>query len=351
MLEKKYQRLPRAGDFEQENGLKVIYLSPKPIPTGVLAVSARELHQSANHTFLDFSAGRGNFEFMARIGIGSIMLIVTSLLLFSAFASWIRRNSEPFFSAWANFFFNPVIWLIILSIAALYLYYFIKIANDISSQPPLRFNRERREVVYIAKKGQKPQYVHWEDVITCISTGRQVTQYAATPEHKLMIGLRNNSNGDILWSIIPCGSFNAALSEWETVRAYMEKGLTALPRNYTDDLEEGSVDFFHLCRENYRENHSLVRYIWGFLTIQLFSGWTLPCYISAWINNRPKASFPTEVIEWSKSISAIDHVKPSEELVKESEKALQFFASGNTLLDYFRIKSSDTNTTSDTETQ
>ncbi|MDD1138872.1 hypothetical protein M5G22_15055 [Pseudomonas sp. TNT2022 ID233] len=341
MPNKKYQRLPHAGDFEKENGMEIVYLSPKPIPTGLPAISSRQLHRNANATFMDYSTGQGNFEFMARIGIGSIMLIVTTLLLFSAFASWIRRHSEPFLSAWASFFFNPVIWLIILSIAALYLYYFTKLANEISSIPPLRFNRERREVVYVAKKGKKPSYIPWESVIACVSTGKLITQYAVTPEHKLMIGLRDSSNGEILWNVIPCGSSSLAISEWETIRAYMEHGITALPINHNNELEEGTVEFFHLCRQNYREEHSLIGYIWGFLTIQFFSGWTLPCYISGWINNRPKAIFQRDVLEWSKPIPAANHIKPSTELIAESKEIHEYFARGQTIFDYFSAKSSE----------
>lgn len=348
MPNNKYERSPQTGDFEKENGLEILYLSPKPIPTGMPAISSRQLHRNANSTFLDFSTGQGNFEFMARIGIGSIMLIITSLFFFSAFASWIRRYSEPFLSAWASFFFNPVIWFIILSIAALYLYYFIKLANEFSSNPPLRFNRERREVVYVAKKRDKPKYICWESVIVCISSGKLITQYSVTPEHKLMIGLRETTSGEVLWSVIPCGSLSLAISEWEAIRAYMENGIDSLPTNYSDELEEGTVEFFKLCRESYREEHSLVRYIWGFITIQLFSGWTLPCYISEWINNRPKVLFPKEVLEWSKPLPLADHAKPSKELVAETEEIRKHFARGKTLLDYFSVKLSDVDTKSQT---
>lgn len=79
MPNNKYERSPQTGDFEKENGLEILYLSPKPIPTGMPAISSRQLHRNANSTFLDFSTGQGNFEFMARIGIGSIMLIIASL--------------------------------------------------------------------------------------------------------------------------------------------------------------------------------------------------------------------------------------------------------------------------------
>lgn len=43
MLKSKYERLPRAGDYEKENGLEIIYLSPKPIPTGMPALKGTDL--------------------------------------------------------------------------------------------------------------------------------------------------------------------------------------------------------------------------------------------------------------------------------------------------------------------
>lgn len=103
----KYDRLPHAGEFEKESGTEILYLSPKPIPTGMPAFSARQLHRNANNVFLDFAVGQGSFEFMVRIGIGSIMLIITLLFFFSGFASYIRRNAEPFLSGWLSFFFQP----------------------------------------------------------------------------------------------------------------------------------------------------------------------------------------------------------------------------------------------------
>ena len=73
MTDSKYERLPHAGDFERENGTEIVYLSPLPIPTGMPAYSSRNLHREANEVYLDFAIGQGNFEFMARCGIASVM--------------------------------------------------------------------------------------------------------------------------------------------------------------------------------------------------------------------------------------------------------------------------------------
>ncbi|WP_256573949.1 hypothetical protein [Pseudomonas sp. ok266] len=44
MPDKKSYRLPQAGDTENKFGTEFIYLSPMPVPTGVQAFSARNLH-------------------------------------------------------------------------------------------------------------------------------------------------------------------------------------------------------------------------------------------------------------------------------------------------------------------
>lgn len=81
MPDKKSYRLPQAGDTENKFGTEFIYLSPVPFPTGVQAFSARNLHQEANETYLDFSVGRGNFEFMARVVLASSCFLLFSYFL------------------------------------------------------------------------------------------------------------------------------------------------------------------------------------------------------------------------------------------------------------------------------
>lgn len=76
-----------------------------------------------------------------------------------------------------------------------------------------------------------------------------------------MIGLRDTLTGDALWTAISTGSLNLAISEWEAIRAYMEEGPSVFPPQQTDELEEGSVAFFYLCRRTYRKEHPYLRYL------------------------------------------------------------------------------------------
>ncbi|WP_256672259.1 DUF6708 domain-containing protein [Pseudomonas sp. ANT_J12] len=342
-MKNRYDRLPQAGDIDRESGTETLYLSPKPVPTGVQPFSARQLHRYADEVVLDFAVSRGSFEFMTRAGIGAVMFLLIFLFFTTGFGSWIRRDIEPFWSSWLDFFTSIAVWGFVGALATLYLCVFFFAIRRVSNQPPVRFNRQRREVVFVPKKGMTPRYVPWEEVITSVSISKLITQYAVIPEFKLMIGLRETKNGDVLWISVPSGNLNQAIAEWEAIRVYMEDGPQALPEGQSDEFEAGSVAYFHMCRKGYRSHHSLLRYVFGFLIVQFFSGWTIPCYLAAWINNRPKAGFPREVLEWSLPRPIKEHAVPGEELIKESAEIRKAFLEGKNLLDYFKIKLGESN--------
>lgn len=341
MAENKYDRLPQAGDFERESGTEVFYLSPKPLPTGMPAFSSRQLHREANEAFLDFAVGRGTFEFASRGSIGSVMSMVIFFFLVGfglGIADYVQRGAPIFEIIVTLLLPNWYVWGFIGFLVMLYGSIFFYFVRQISIRPPIRFNRQRREVAFVFKKGEAPRFTPWEEVIACVSVGQTVTQYAVTPSFALMIGLRDTNSSDVLWVTVPTATLSLAVSEWEAIRAYMEEGTSALPEPQPEEYEEGTVAYFNLCREAYRQEYSYLRYVFGFLVIQFFSGWHLPCYISAWVNRRPKASFPREVLDWSKPLPAEQWAVPSEDLKKQSADIRKAFAKGQNLLDYFKVQ-------------
>jgi hypothetical protein len=121
MSASKYQRLPHAGDTEKTLTEEVVYLAPKPIPTGMAAFSSRELYRTANETYADFVMGRGSFEFMIRWAIGSVVFMKLFFFLGNGVAAWIRRAKEPFWLSWAYNETNPYLWGFLGFLALLYL--------------------------------------------------------------------------------------------------------------------------------------------------------------------------------------------------------------------------------------
>ena len=350
MNDLKYNRLPHAGDFEIESGTEAFYFSPRPLPTGVAAFSGQRMHREVNDVFLDFAHGVSGLEFAVRASVGSIVFMAIFFALLNLFAAGTSfYYGWPF---WSNFFENmqnPILWgftAVHILIAGIPLY---KSIHQITSVPPVRFNRQRREVAYVRKKGEPALIVPWEEVIACVTAGTVINQYAVMSNYSLMIGLRDSRSGDVVWLTLNVGHLSLAVSEWEALRVYMEEGPLALPTPLLidEEFQEGTVAYFHMCRGVYREMHSWPVYAFGFLTIQFCSGWTLPCRFSEWVYTRPKAAFPDAIREWSKPLPAEQHAKPSAELLQQSAELRQALSKGQSLFDYYKVKFSEPESSDD----
>jgi len=346
MRDEKYDRLPHAGDFEKNKGTEALYLAPNPLPTGVVPFSGQRMHREINDVFLDFGPGGGGLEFAIRLSVGSVMNMVIFFLLLGlglGVHAYIEYGS-PFYEILVNLILpSYFIWgflaFMILTAGIPLTKSILKVINE----PPVRFNRQRREVAYVPKKGEPPLIVPWEEVIACVTVGSVVTEYAVMPSASLMIGLRDSSSGAVAWLTIPTGHLSLAVSEWEALRVYMEEGPEAVPVTLLTDEEfqEGTVAYFHMCREVYREMHSWPVYAFGFLTIQFCSGWTLPCRLAQWVSNQPKAAFPDSIVEWSKPIPPEQHAQPSLELLQQSAEVREAFSQGLNLFEFYNIKFTD----------
>ncbi|WP_240996202.1 hypothetical protein [Pseudomonas viridiflava] len=342
MPENKYDRLPQAGDTENESGTEVFYLAPRPVPTGVAAFSSRSLHQDAHDVYLDFGLGCAAVEFAVRCSIGSVL----SVALFFALTSIglgindYVKFGRPVFDIFLTLFLtHPFVWIFIGGLSLMYLYFFVKAVYPHSTIPPTRFNRQRREVAYVAKRGEPPRFIPWEDVIACVSSSMVATEYGTQQKFALMIGLRDASDGQVVWLTVPSYTLGMAVGEWEAIRAYMEEGPSALPLPMMgENMEEGTVEFFHMCRKGYRYDHWYIRYLFGFLLIQFCSGWTLPCRIAAWVERLPKKAFPKAVLDWSKPLPPEQWQHPSDELIEQSEAVRKTLRKGLTVFDHFSMQ-------------
>ena len=146
----KYERLPHAGDFESKSGTEAFYLSPKPLPTGAAPFTGLQMHREVNDVYLDFAQGVRGLEFAVRASLGSIIFmaiffaVVNVIIACSAFS-----YGRPFWSTLFEYIQNPLMWgflIILMIMAGVPLYRSI---HHITSTPPIRFNRQRREVVYV----------------------------------------------------------------------------------------------------------------------------------------------------------------------------------------------------------
>ncbi len=331
--------LPQAGDLEHRASTEVFYLSPRPVPTGVAALSSQAPNRESNHVHLDFVMGSSAIEFSVRCATGSLITIIVFFLVIGIGTGIAEQlvYGEGFIETAVSFIFpNWFLWALIASLATFNGGLFLRTIHRLIDYPPIRFNRQRREVAYVAKRGQPPRFVPWEEVIACVSSGKVVTQYGSHNSFSLMIGLRDSASGDVVWITVPTASLMLAVSEWEAIRSYMEEGLSALPPPMSEAYEEGTVAYFKLCRQAYRENHWYVTYLFGFVLIQFCSGWTLPCHIAAWVERLPKTSFPKSVLDWSKPLPPEQWQKPSAELIEQSKAVRKSLRQGKSLFEHFQ---------------
>ncbi|WP_439886664.1 DUF6708 domain-containing protein [Pseudomonas sp. MBLB4123] len=348
MPESQYERLPQAGDIDRQTGLEILYLAPRPLPTGQAPLSAQQMHREVNDSYLDFAQGGGRIEFGVRVILGTFTLLVLFWLFTTGLMAWSdwKYWGKPFFLTWSSFFFGSWAGVILFGIFfAIYGGVFVYAVHQEVQHPPIRFNRQRREVCYIPAKG-KPAYIPWEELIACASVEQTITQFAVNTHFALRLGFRDTLAGQMYWLNVPSASLMFAVSEWEALRVYMEQGPSALPAPPPPEYEEGSLAYFRVACEVYREQFGFIRYR-GWWLLQVLTGWTLPCHVGEWFSRLPKAGFPKEVREWSKSLPPEQWAKPSTELLAQSADIQAAYARGQDFMQYFNATFSDAATNPD----
>ncbi|MEE1948330.1 hypothetical protein V0R48_05040 [Pseudomonas alcaligenes] len=336
MLDSPYEQQPQAGDIERQPGLETLYLAPRPVPTGQAAISAQQMHREINSTYLDFAQGTGRIEFGVRVTMGTLIAGLVFFFTCTVFLGWVDyvdRGSSIWDFVLKFFFMNRYMWLFMLFFATVFGGIFTYAVYQETRHPPIRFNRQRREVCYIPAKG-KPAFIPWEELIACVSAEQTITQYAANSHFALRLGFRDTQEGQMYWLTVPSPSLMFAISEWEALRVFMEQGLDALPPPPPAEYEEGSLAYFLAASEIYREELGFIRYRSWWL-LQCFTGWTIPCHVAEWFSHLPKAGFPKAVREWSQPLPAEQWAKPSAELLKQSAELQAAYARGLDFMQYF----------------
>lgn len=333
MAEDEYKRLPRAGDSEHQLGFETLYLAPKPLPAGQVPFSAQQMHREVNECYLDFAAGGGTREFAVRVTIGTLLLLSLVLVFSALLGAWLQVGVSSRFWSYAGQYL--VYSLLLLSFFfAMFGSIIVYAAYKETRTPPIRFNRQRREVCYVPAKG-KPVFILWEEVIACVAVEQVITQYSATQQFRLRLGFHDTTNEQMHWVTHAHASLMLAVSEWEALRVYMEQGPTALLPAPQREHEEGTLEYFYFTRDTYKECHGFIS-SGGWWLLQLFTGWTIPCHIAEWFEHLPKAGFPKAVREWSKTLPTEQWAKPSDELLSQSAAIEAAFATGLSFPEYFK---------------
>jgi hypothetical protein len=160
---------------------ELLRLAPRPTPTFVAPYSARRLRQSANEVFMDFAISFSvSAEFALRCSIGSVMSVMIFFFLVGlglGIAGYVSYGDSPFKIILTLVLPNGFVWGVVTLLALMYGYFFSKAIYQQLITPPIRFNRQRREVAYVAKRGEMPRIVSWEKIIACVSNEPMQTEY------------------------------------------------------------------------------------------------------------------------------------------------------------------------------
>jgi len=200
---------PEAGS--SRNGLfsRDDYLAPPHIPTGQPPKDVLNTIWRKNEVFLDI----GSYS------IGSFVMIIWPLLLLFIWMGWYTTLDLFYWFGFMCFCGIPI--LILLH----------SLTQPVP--PPVRFNRQRREVCVPQKDGGY-WIVPWEQVTAAATAVSSIGQHGKTTQGMLVIGFTNPDpnarEADRHFTQgFSCGGGTTAMCLWECMRSYMEIGPEAVP--------------------------------------------------------------------------------------------------------------------------
>ncbi|MAB99299.1 MAG: hypothetical protein CMK71_14765 [Pseudomonadaceae bacterium] len=209
----------QAGDIKQGFLWKQEHLAPLPIPTGQPARDLMNIIWRKNQVFLDI----GSFA----MGAGWLTLHCLTFM-FIAISIWIALEGDIWLSLGILAIFGGglmgTLW-----------YLFIKQWRK-PLVPPIRFNRQRREVC-ITKSDGSYWFVPWEKVHAIAPSVTSLNTGGATRHGSLLLwfplkGLEHKAyapdvKGWIL--MVNPGGGISSMAQWECIRSYMEISPDVVP--------------------------------------------------------------------------------------------------------------------------
>jgi hypothetical protein len=293
----------RKGLLSQEH-----YLAPPAIPTRQTPKDVLNTIWHKNEVFLDI----GSYS------IGSFVMVLWPVLLIFLWLTQAMGFDGLDAAYWYGF-------MCFCGFPILILIYML-------SRPvplPVRFNRQRREVCVPFKDGRY-WIVPWEQVTAQAVAMDSVGQHGKTTQGLLVVGFRNpdpdapEKERDFSLGF-NCGGGETAMSLWECMRSYMEKGPDAIPdsrlgRKPYAETQIGSIVASLFKRDILDVLHGL------FFVIFLGTYWAEK--LQNWKLAPPPDLSDPAIVEWSKPLPPEHWAKRSPELEeaiakREAELAMQ----------------------------
>lgn len=333
-----------AGDRKKIHGGHIVFVSPKPLPTGAVRYYYGDNVSFVNNCFLEFGGiNSSEFAWQAMLALPVWFVVFLSVVLpalVSGLASIIggfEFGHDTFLSLIRITIPIAIVVSVIFSI-----YSYSLISKGISRKAksiPVRFNRQRREVCFVPEVGAEPIFTPWEDLVAWVMDAQGITEYGV---HKvsgygfIFVDPKTGKDYSLEYESM---STLLALGSWEAVRSYMEYGLASdisaseTTQNHDDGFRRGvqDVDFFYRRKQAVlkRYNNGEIGLFWliGWYLYRLASFWTLPNKMVEWelseIERLKVDNIPRSMKDWSKSIPKEKWATPSDGLVYQSDRVIE----------------------------
>jgi hypothetical protein len=292
-----------AGETRQGLLWKQEHLAPLPIPTGQPAKDLLNLIWRKNDVYLDI----GSFAMAAG-------WLVLSTLSFIGFVVGLRAIA-----------YMPPPGDLIMVVPAVgflaFMWWLYSRTWRKPLKPPLRFNRQRREVCVTRPDGSF-WFVPWERVHAVTPSATQLGPYGAGTSGALIIWLplegqerepyHPDKEGWVMMT--NPGGGTSAMAQWECIRSFMEVGPQAVPEPGQVGMKKLKEMFWQEIEESrQRLGTLLLAIIWEFFLLLVFNPLTYHWLASKKLAHLPDLTAP-EAVEWSKPLPPEKWAKRTPEL-------------------------------------
>ena len=301
--------------METRQGLlwKQQHLAPPAVPTGQPARDLLNLIWRKNEVYLDI----GSFAMTAGWMTLHAMTFVFLMISFCIFLSTYGENLGE--TEWMVHLVGPIPGLMIMG--PLW-YLFIRDWKK-PLRPPLRFNRQRREVCVTEADGTS-WFVPWECVHAIAPSVTNLGTYGAIQNGALIIWLplkgeehepyHENKEGYVFMT--NPGPGTSAMAQWECIRSFMEVGPGSVPEPCPYPKKLSFAEIIEGYKDMAKEDGWAKTILWnGLVATIVFNAYTYLHFARKKLAVLPDLTTP-EAIEWSKPLPPEQWATRSPELAQ-----------------------------------
>jgi hypothetical protein len=335
---------PRAGKVETFPSGRLTFLAPLPLPTGLPPTDHGHAVGEVNDRCLDFGVGLPpvfgwqvtlGMPFFGFFSIAFVFPLIAYGLAFAHFGDSAQAVDAFWQIMDRSFWVGLWVWAFFLMLSlGIWYHQHLKYKTVM----PTRFNRQRREVCFVPRGHQEPIFVPWEELVAWVTEARGVTEYGVQRQYGFGVGFLHPQTGEKYTLEFQTYGLPQAISNWEAIRAYMEYEVHTLKEiqdpldlQGPDDPPWESVHVFRNARARLHQRRRAGEVGWfhtlGWYLYHLMTFWTLPNRLVEWevrkIKRMSRKTLPRAMAEWSEPLPEDQWAKPSEELKRQSKRALE----------------------------